>query len=1078
MTQSNNKTEKHQQIRIPILFSEPLSVAKNPIEQVLIRSHKATYDVDSRRRLITLETGEIVKLAASAPRLAPNEHALIVPASKLDGSASIDLAEARWVGDRERHKPAEVIDSLVGAFDFIQAGIKDGIRGLRPPQLGALYAVLGYWTTKSTEPATVVMPTGTGKTDTMLAIFAVERPERLLVVVPSDALRIQIAGKFESFGVLQELKVVSPKSMRPLVGQVKHGFKTEQEARGFALFCNVIVTTPSAIYATRPEIRKILLNSCSHLFVDEAHHVAAATWREIQDDFAGKPVVQFTATPFREDGRPLGGRMIYNFPLREAQNQGYFSHINYASIQDLGNLDQAVARRAVDQLRKDLQEGLDHLVMARVNRIGRVGEILPLYQELASDLNPVVLHSTSPAKDRKAALKAVASRRSRIVLCVNMLGEGFDLPSLKIAAIHDAHKSLGITLQFIGRFARTVGIDLGDATVVLGRPDRDFDIQLRKLYSENADWNLIIRELLEGAVDERQKMSDFEAAFGSRPEEVSIRSLLPKMSTVVYRVPEEKAWDPHGVLKVFQEETLLTFPIAINDKDCVAWFVAENRSEVKWGELKTVEEVTFDLYVLYWDVKHQLLYINSSNNDSLHEVLAKAVCGASAKRIIGENVYRTMGQVKRLVPTNVGLLDVRNANRRFSMLVGADVSEGFPVAEAQTKTKTNIFAYGYEDGNRVSIGASIKGRIWSYRVAASLKHWMDWCNGVGAKLLDEGISIDEVMRNFIRPKSLEERPPYVPLAVEWPWTVFMNLSEEKQVEHAGSNCPIIDVELGIASHESSGPIVISVKSKDWDLKYLMTFERGEMRFIADGPDAKVIMRNKTLSLSNFMQSEGLFVFFDQDAMVVPPAFLLKPDRDLPPFDRAKLEVLDWKGIDLAIESQGPSRRQDSIQARVIEHIGSKADWNIIIDDDGTREIADIVAMRSDGKTLFIHLAHCKYVIGGRPRAQVADLYEVCGQAQKSAQWRRNVTRLFEYLRRRERNRIRQTGKTGFIKGNPSSLYALEDEACLLRPEFTIAVAQPGLSHAAVSAAQLELLASTEVYLYETANCKIEVYCSP
>ena len=51
------------------------------------------------------------------------------------------------------------------------------------------------------------------------------------------------------------------------------------------------------------------------------------------------------------------------------------------------------------------------------------------------------------------------------------------------------------------------------------------------------------------------------------------------------------------------------------------------------------------------------------------------------------------------------------------------MSEGFPVAEAQSKTKTNIFAYGYDEGERVSIGASLKGRIWSYRVAGSMKEW-------------------------------------------------------------------------------------------------------------------------------------------------------------------------------------------------------------------------------------------------------------------------------------------------------------------------------------------------------------------
>lgn len=39
------------------------------------------------------------------------------------------------------------------------------------------------------------------------------------------------------------------------------------------------------------------------------------------------------------------------------------------------------------------------------------------------------------------------------IICVDMLGEGFDFPNLKIAAIHDPHKSLANTLQFIGRFA-------------------------------------------------------------------------------------------------------------------------------------------------------------------------------------------------------------------------------------------------------------------------------------------------------------------------------------------------------------------------------------------------------------------------------------------------------------------------------------------------------------------------------------------------------------------------------------------------------------------------------------------------
>ena len=49
-----------------------------------------------------------------------------------------------------------------------------------------------------------------------------------------------------------------------------------------------------------------------------------------------------------------------------------------------------------------------------------------------------------------------------------MLGEGFDLPEMKIAAIHDAKQSLPVTLQFIGRFTRTAhDANLGNASVIL-----------------------------------------------------------------------------------------------------------------------------------------------------------------------------------------------------------------------------------------------------------------------------------------------------------------------------------------------------------------------------------------------------------------------------------------------------------------------------------------------------------------------------------------------------------------------------------------------------------------------------------
>ncbi|MDS0135841.1 DEAD/DEAH box helicase family protein [Amycolatopsis sp. CM201R] len=100
-------------------------------------------------------------------------------------------------------------------------------------------------------PATVVMPTGTGKTETMLALLVAARPARLLVLVPSDSLREQVATKFETLGVLQELGIVDSAALRPVVGRVQHGFTTVETATGFAKACNVIVATPLVINCVR-----------------------------------------------------------------------------------------------------------------------------------------------------------------------------------------------------------------------------------------------------------------------------------------------------------------------------------------------------------------------------------------------------------------------------------------------------------------------------------------------------------------------------------------------------------------------------------------------------------------------------------------------------------------------------------------------------------------------------------------------------------------------------------------------------------------------------------------------------------
>jgi hypothetical protein len=309
---------------VPAWYADTLTIDRNPVNQVLIRAQDARIASGPSGDELELETGDRANVVSRKPDPADNEVALLLAkATFAESIASGDLSSGRWEGPHRRTSPAQVLASLSDAFTFRAADQASGREGPRPPQLGAVYAVLAHWTTNSTEPATVVMPTGTGKTETMLALFCAHRLNRLLVIVPSDALRSQTAKKFEELGVLQATGVVSASALRPVVGQIKHSFSNEAAAQSFVDSCNVVVATPSSLQASSPEIRRAILERFSCLFVDEAHHVAAATWHAIRDGFSGRPVVQFTATPFRLDGRPLGGRVVYAFPLGEAQRQGY-----------------------------------------------------------------------------------------------------------------------------------------------------------------------------------------------------------------------------------------------------------------------------------------------------------------------------------------------------------------------------------------------------------------------------------------------------------------------------------------------------------------------------------------------------------------------------------------------------------------------------------------------------------------------------------------------------------------------------------------------------------------------------------
>ena len=869
---------------------------------------------------------------------------------------------------------------------------------------------------------------------------------------------------------------------------MEHRFSCADEACLFARSCNVAVATMQVISQCGDDVQRALATGCTHLFIDEAHHAPAKTWnafRELARE-AGRPILQFTATPFRRDGKHVGGKSIFTYPLRKAQEEGYFTPIKFVSIweynRDLSDI--AIAERAVQALREDLAAGHDHLLMARTDTIERAKRVYEVYAGLASDLEPLIVHSQQKAGERAASIDALRARRSRIIVCVDMLGEGFDLPQLKVAALHDVHKSLAVTIQFAGRFTRTA-TGIGEATVIANAANADVEEALEDLYAKDSDWNVVLRRLSEGATRRQTKRSEFLEGFQDAPAGIPLQNVYPKMSTVAYKTTCEE-WKPNAVKDLLGGADLLVEP-TVNPEERVLLYITREQMPVAWGKTKSVRDVVHDLYLLHWDNEQGLLFINSTNNKGLHLALAKKVAGDDVELIRGEIVYRCLYDVNRLILSNLGLLHLLSRATQFTMHVGSDIKEGLSRASVTNRKKSNLFSRGYEGGESLTIGASHKGRIWSHKVADDISEWVEWCQHVGAKLLDETISTDKILEHAIIPEVIEKRPPLVPLTIEWPPYFLARSDEAVRVEVGSKSVPFYEADLEIVSFSDAGPIRFRVSIEDAQVEYEVAFKGKSVEYLpVSGAVAFLSASGKKETLTEWFQEEYPVITFEDTAKLEYNE-IFRPKSDREPYDASAIEGWDWTDTALTRESQYKARRSparlehrsDSIQHRVIESLLGDygADYDVVFDDDGAGEIADIVALKAAGDSLLVHLFHLKYSKSDTAGARVGDFYEVCGHAQKSVYWRGEVKRLFKRMSLRELQRQKKYEVSRFAKGDLEKLVELRRRSRFLHPEFHVFVVQPGLDVGGADAAVLDLLGATELYLRETFDVPLTVIAS-
>ena len=819
--------------------------------------------------------------------------------------------------------------------------------GLRPPQIGGLHAIGAHWSLHQ-QPATIVMPTGTGKTETMLATLVAYSPGTILVVVPSKVLRDQTARKFFTLGLLRMLGNLLPGAKNPVVGIIKKRPHSEAELDIFKK-CNVVVATMSAVgEESSSAVSSKIAELVGTLIVDEAHHIGAAGWSAFREKFKENKVLQFTATPYRRDGKLVDGKVIYEYPLHSAQKDGYFKNIKFEPVYEIDqeDADEAIAVKAVACLRADIASGKDHLMMARCVNIDRAETIHAIYLRIAPDLNPVLIHSEADESDE--SLEKIKSRESRIAICVNMLGEGFDLPQLKVAAVHDTHKSLAILLQFTGRFTRSAGEAIGDATVVANIADQDVSSALERLYSEDADWNQLLSEFSSEAARSHSELIQFlnsserlDESDDEEKIEISHHLLRPTFSTLMY---EANSFQPKKFFEGIPKGTTV-HRVWVHQESNTLYFVTRLEPPIRWSRSRKIRDRIWDLHVFHYDSARNLLFVSSSDKSSVHDKIARAI--GATKLISGDVIFRSLGKINRLIFQNVGVMKHGRRNLRYAMYTGSDVAQALSMSEKAGSVKSNLSGTGWENGDPVTIGCSYKGRVWA-RDPGSIPELVKWCEAVGIKIKDDSIDTAQIIANVLIPEEVDALPDKEILSIEWPLEIIRQSEDRVTFKKGGveKSISLFDIQIvkkDLITSQVEFRLICDPEDVWANLVLTIGGDDGFKLTRSSGSPVNIRVGNLDVPVEEYFSNYPPMIRF-VDVSELDGNLLIKPQNTQElVFPEDRMEAWDWTGVDIKKESiwKAGVQRQDSIQWRAAQQFIT-GDFDVVFDDDSSGEAADLV----------------------------------------------------------------------------------------------------------------------------------------
>lgn len=320
---------------------------------------------------------------------------------------------------------------------------------LRPYQLNAVKAVHKEWDSGN-KNTLVVMPTGTGKTIVFSQIVKdqVAKGEKVLILAHREELLKQAAGKLKaSSGMESALEKAANTSIGSGLDVVVGSVQTLRQ---------------------KSRLEKFSKDYFGTIIIDEAHHSAADSYKNILEYFNQAKVLGVTATPDRADMKSLSDvfdSLAFEYKLPEAINDGYLCKIRTKTIPLKVDISK-VHILAGDFNPNELGQALDLYLKAIADSIvkeckGRKTVIFtPLVRisqrlnELLKDRGVNTVEVNGSSKDREEILKDFESGKYDAMTNAMLLTEGWDCPSVDCIICLRPTKSRSLYAQIVGRGTR------------------------------------------------------------------------------------------------------------------------------------------------------------------------------------------------------------------------------------------------------------------------------------------------------------------------------------------------------------------------------------------------------------------------------------------------------------------------------------------------------------------------------------------------------------------------------------------------------------------------------------------------